>query len=50
MTGGTVHCSSKIVQCRAKLGSEFVNTAVRDRDTAAAEQPDQLRLALGCLL
>jgi len=43
-----VQCSFKIAQCRANLGSEFVNTAVRDRDTAVAERPDQLWLGLGC--
>ena len=44
MTCVTVQCSFKIAQCRAKLGSEFVNAAVRDRDTAVAEQPDWLWL------
>jgi len=44
----TVQCSFNIAECRAKLGSEFVNTAVRDRDTAVAKQPDQLWLGLGC--
>ena len=41
-----VQCSFVIAQCHAKLCSEFVNTAVRDRDTAVAEQPDQLWLGL----
>jgi len=45
-----VQCSFVIAQCRAKLCCEFVNTAVRERerDTAVAEQTDQLWLGLGC--